>query len=434
MYASRHFPRIAIAAIVAGCVLLEAAAQNITFKREEAELVVEEVADDVVKHYYDPKMHGVDWNAKLREAKEKIETATSSNLAFANIAAMLDSLNDSHTFFVPRHSFNLDYGWRIQTVGERCFVTRVRPQTDAASKVHPGDEVLAINDYKPSRANILRIEYVLNTLRPQSKIAVTVRSTAGQEQQFEIVPKVFKGQLISPTLGDMREYGELEHKYIRPRVVSLSSDVLVAKIPLFAFDEAELGKLVNAAREHKSVVLDLRGNPGGTEESLSLLVGGFFDHKVKIADAVARDGTKPRFAKPDRHPFSGKLTVLVDSRSMSAAEVFARIVQLEKRGAVMGDRTLGMVMEAQMYGLASAGNSFGVSITSANFIMSDGDSLEHIGVIPDELVLPTVDDIATDRDSVLAHAAEVAGAKLSPKDAAALFPYEWQQPYSFAGH
>ena len=100
----------------------------------------------------------------------------------------------------------------------------------------------------------------------------------------------------------------------------------------------------------------------------------------------------------------------------------------------MGDRTLGLVMEAQMYGLASAGNSFGVSITSANFVMSDGNSLEHIGVIPDELVQLTIDDIANDRDSVLAHAAEVAGAKLSPKDAATLFPYEWQQPHSFAGH
>jgi hypothetical protein len=46
--------------------------------------------------------------------------------------------------------------------------------------------------------------------------------------------------------------------------------------------------------------------------------------------------------------------------------------------------------------------------------------------MPDELVLPTADDIANDRDSVLAHAAEAAGAKLSPKDAAELFPYEWQ--------
>ena len=82
--------------------------------------MVEEVADSVAKHYYDPKLQGIDWDAKLREAKDKIENATSSNLAFANIAAMLDSLNDSHTFFMPRHNFNLHYGWRIQAIDERC--------------------------------------------------------------------------------------------------------------------------------------------------------------------------------------------------------------------------------------------------------------------------------------------------------------------------
>lgn len=434
MRASHLLHHIAVITIVVGYPLLDATSQNVTYKREQAERILDEVADDVAKHYYDPKLHGVDWDAKLREAKDKIENATSRNLAFANIAAMLDSLNDSHTSFFPAHSFSLDYGWRIQTIGERCFVTRVRPQTDAATKLHPGDEVLAINDYRPVRANVVRIGYVLNVLRPQSKIAVTVRSPAGQERQFEIVPKIFESQLISPTLGDLRVYGEIEHKYIRPQIISLNSDALVAKIPIFAFDEAEVGKLISSAREHKSVVLDLRGNPGGSEESLRLLVSGFFDHEVNIADAVARNGTKHRSAKPDRHTFSGKLIVLVDSRSASAAEVFARIVQLEKRGTVMGDRTLGMVMESQQYGLASTGYSSRVSITVANLIMSDGNSLEHVGVIPDELVLPTVDDIANDRDSVLAHAAEIAGAKLSPKDAAELFPYAWQQPYYFAGH
>lgn len=427
--------RVAIVTIVVGCALLDPAAQNLTFKREQAERMLDEVSGDVVKHYYDPKLHGIDWDAKLRDAKKKIENATSSNLAFANLAAMLDSLNDSHTYFIPPpRSFSLDYGWRIQTIGERCFVTRVRPHSDAASKVHAGDEVLAINDYKPTRANIIRIEYILNALRPQSKIEAAVRSVAGEERQVEIVPKIFQRQLVSPTLGDIRVAMEVEHKRIQPRFVSLDGDVLVAKIPLFTFDKDEVGKLIRAARKHKSVILDLRGDPGGAEESLSLLVSGFFDHEVKIADAVARSSTKPLFAKPDRNTFSGKLTVLVDSESMSAAEVFARIVQIEKRGTIMGDRTLGMVMEAQRYDHAADGAPFGVSITVANLIMSDGNSLEHIGVSPDELVLPTADDIANDRDSVLAHAAEISGAKLSAKDAAGLFPYEWQQPYSFAGH
>jgi len=125
--------------------------------------------------------------------------------------------------------------------------------------------------------------------------------------------------------------------------------------------------------------------------------------------------------------------VLIDSNSGSAAELFARVIQLEKRGTVIGDQSAGAVMRSifrpGLLGDMSNGNMipYGASITDSDIIMSDNKSLEHIGVTPDELLLPTAADLAARRDPVLARAAALAGAELSAEKAGTLFPPELEK-------
>jgi C-terminal processing protease CtpA/Prc len=161
------------------------------------------------------------------------------------------------------------------------------------------------------------------------------------------------------------------------------------------------------------------------------LIGNFIDKDVKVGDTIKRKETKPLVAKSvGERAYKGRLIVLVDSMSGSSSELFARVMQLEKRATVIGDQTAGAVMgaihQSHKVGIDTV-SFYGASITIEDLLMTDGKTLEHVGVTPDELLLPKATDMAARRDVVLARALELAGTKIDPAKAGALFPVEWRK-------
>jgi len=425
--------------VIAGLLTTNGWCQKITsIDRERAQSMLREISSDVKKHYYDPKFHGVDWDAKVEEMKQKIGATDTMNLALSKVAGALDTLNDSHTFFLPpAHNSRYDYGWQAQVIGDHCFVIRVRPGSDAEKKgVKPGDELVALNGFTPNRDKLWKMEYVFKTLRPQPALRLDLRDLAGKQRQVDVATALIQRKRVMDLTGggsgndiwDLIRQDESEEHLGRARFAELSDDVGILKFPGFHFTESEIDSMVGKARKHKALILDLRGNPGGSVDTLKYLIAGCFEKEIKIGDRIGRSEQKPMVAKLHGHPFTGKLVVLVDSKSASAAELFARVVQVEKRGTVLGDRSSGSVMEAKHYSYQSGTDTvvfYGASITDADIVMTDGRSLEHNGVLPDELVLPSAEDLANGCDPVLARAVEIVGAKLNPETAGKLFPYEW---------
>lgn len=428
--------RVVIVAMLAALASSQAFSQKISrIERERALVMLDTLTSDLRTAYYDTKFHGIDLNAKVEEARESIKNASSVEVAYANVAAVLESLNDSHTFFVPpRLVSEPDYGWKFQVFGNRCFVVEVKKGSYAERKgLKRGDEVLDINGFEPAREGLWRMKYALETLFPQRVLHVEVLSPDGVTRKLDLNTAVKSSKAIID-LGDMtggdrwweRIKAEKEIEAQKPTVVELGPELMILKLPVFFLGDLQTEGLIDKARTHKSLIIDLRGDPGGAEDSLKVLVGSFFGKEVKLADRVTRDKVTPILSKANsKHVFQGNVLVLVDSESASASEMFARIIQLENRGIVVGDLTSGSTMESIFHPHEVGQNpavSYGASITNANLLMKDGKSLEGTGVIPDKRMFPSGSDLLSMRDPVLAAAAEMVGVKMTPETAGKLFP------------
>lgn len=402
-------------------------------QRDEIQSMLREIGIDVKKHYYDPSLHGLDWDRNVREAKTRIDQADDLGQAVAEVASLLDSLKDSHTFFVPPERINrYDYGWIAETIGTHCHVTQVRPGSDAAAKgIKPGDEILAVNGYAPTKQNLPRMEYLLRVLRPLPALRLELRAPGAKARTIDVTTKIIEGNQARDPRDDLeynRHWIDTTKLQRHERTKDMGDKLMILKLPEVLYTPTEIESMIGKARKHSSLIIDLRENLGGATEVLSLILGRMFDHDVKIAERVGRDARSAMIAKGPSPKFEGKLIVLLDSGSASAAELFARVVQIEKRGIVLGDVSSGRVMEAKHYPYRSGVQKaifYGASITDADLIMTDGKSLEHVGVTPDEVVLPTPTDLANGNDPVLARAAEMLGVTLSPEAAGQLFPFEW---------
>jgi C-terminal processing protease CtpA/Prc len=404
--------------------------------RERGLTMLKTVKEDIRKNYYDPGFRGIDIDARFKLSEDKLKLTKSNAEVFGIIAQTLLEFNDSHTSFVPpQRSSRIDYGWLMKTFGDDCYVTEVKPQSDAYEKgLRPGDLVQSIDGIRPNKANLWIFYYLYYQLAPRPIVKMLVQSPGEQPRQLEIKPRIQTGKKtvdLTDTIDLNRFWREEEDADVvnAHRFKEFGSELLVWKMPHFDLTKDGVDEMVDKAKNHKALILDLRGNGGGAEETLLRLIGNFSDHDVTVGDVKRRKETKPLVAKTrGSGAFKGQLVILVDSDSASASEVFARVMQMEKRGTVLGDRTAGKVMRSRLHvhqmGLDTV-VMYAASVTDADIVMSDGKSLEQVGVTPDEISLPTAEHLRARQDPVLSRAAALQGVKLDPVEAGKLFPFKW---------
>ncbi len=418
---------------------LASAQVSLSYNREMGRTILGMVQSDIKKNYYDPTFHGIDLDAHFKEADEKIKQATSLNEVLGIIAAAVMDFNDSHTYFVPPgRATRVEHGWEVRMIGNKAFIVAVQPGSDAEAKgLQPGDRVISLEGVAVTRKNLLSLQYIFYLLAPRTGMDLQVEKPNGERRKLTIAARVHEGKIITSLETGMASdrYNLIREAQTIARLYrhrwEMTDDVMIWKMPQFDLAEAEINDIMDKARKRKALVLDLRGNGGGSESTLLSLIGNMFDHDIKVGELKRRSESKPLIAKTrGANAFTGTLVVLIDSDSASAAEIFAHVMQQEKRGVVIGDRSAGLVMRAKSHEHQFGQNLlvfYSMEVTDADIIHPDGKSLEHVGVMPDEVMLPTADDLATGRDPVLAHAAKLAGLALTPEKAGTFFPVEWRK-------
>jgi C-terminal processing protease CtpA/Prc len=392
--------------------------------REQTLGILREMKSVLKKYYYDANFRGINLEERFEAAETRIKTLEYNWQMYRVLVQVLMDFNDSHTVFhLPPRSDYFDYGFSMQMFGNECFVTAVKKDSDAEKQgLKVGDQILGIGKFKPTRQDLWKIVYVLYKLDPKDTVDLTLAKLDGAQQKVTIKAKTM-------TQKEKRE--ELRKKKTKEKFEpfkcqEINAATIACKLSTFVVGKEQIDKMMKQVGNHSKMILDLRGNGGGYVDTEVYLLGYFFDRDVKVADMITREKTETRTAKSrGDKTFKGDLVVLVDSRSASASEMTARVLQLENRAKIVGDVSMGAVVTSytiplfgQTSGLSDlVATSVAMSVTIADVKMKDGSRLENVGVIPDYPVIPTGEALSKKTDAVLAYASSLLGAELSPEKA-----------------
>lgn len=342
-----------------------------------------------------------DW-AAFSEVYRRIADALPDDareaIGAAAIRAMVDELDDNHARWVDeftRSAYGLELS-AMHTQGdidpvaaEPAHVTGIDAGSPAeGAGLKPGDEVLAVNDVP------LFVNGVLNTgalsWLTDGGIGSTVKLTARRPAT---------GEAFTATVTGARY--PLPTREVRSRLVD--GDIAYVALPGFAPELADevLAAIADmrAKTPLRGVVLDLRGNGGGSPEAVAELLGALAHGKVTGYLCDIRNRCTPKRTDDSVELLGLPLVALVDRRCASACDSFSSAVKDLGLGTLVGTRTAGVVSgPGLMYELD---NGTLVMLPKYHGLTADKGIVDTIGVAPDHFAPTTAADLSAGRDPAL---------------------------------
>lgn len=351
--------------------------------------VFDRVWGDVRRDYYDPGLHGVDWNAARREWRPVALAATDDRTLYRALNAMLDLLDDDHAGASP------------PAVARRQDLLRQRRAVIGVS-LRPDPE--GEDGYTVERV-------VSGSVAAEAGVAVGWRLEVRADSTWTPEQDVVEGQPVALSFIDPD--GVRHPMVLTPRVmdpqpafVADRSRPGVVVLTVEGFEPGLgrwMGEQLAGLPTETDVILDLRGNPGGRLAEAEAVLSCFLPPDRVWATRRPRSGRAVVMSTGAgcgtlASPTANDVAILVDGQSRSAAELTPAALQEARRALVVGERTAGAVLISQEARLPDGGR---LTLSRADFITSGGVRLEKNGVRPDLVASRTAEDRRAGRDPAL---------------------------------
>ena len=282
------------------------------------------------------------------------------------ISGMLRTL-DPHSNFYDRKSFDemrreqrsLYYGIGATIQQRYRGVYIIEPFKDTPALragLRYGDQIIAIDGQNTENWNS---DQVRNSLRGElgTQVKVTVRRAVSTDP---VTVTIERGTVDLPSISTyyMARSG-IGYVNLSRGFHSTTSDELSTAIS----DLKEQGA--------KSMILDLRGNPGGFLDQAIKVADKFLDRGQIVLSVRGREGRVPSRDWPAESgsPESFPLVVLINRSSASASEIVAGAVQDHDRGLIVGESSFGKGLVQTIYPLSGGA---GLTLTTARYYTPSG--------------------------------------------------------------
>jgi len=390
--------------------------------QNENAIIFEEVWSNVNDDFFDPNFDTVNWLVIKKEYEPLIQNCNNNEDLFLTLNKMIFELNSSHCGVgllselesnVSPYIFKKgEIGLDIRIIENQIIVTNVLKNSSADNaniklgyKIQNIDgltleDINQLVNYKPpfNKRN-KRFHLTSEVLRkiygePKTKVKITFLD------KYNFLTTVI---LTRTKRNSKINIGEgLPDAFVQSKSYFISKDI--AYLSFNAFQPNNLDHVLsNLDKVYKSkgLIIDLRGNDGGSIEGMKLLLGRFISERKKYGTYINRNERNDDFIEPITPKYLGKLVLLVDEMSISAAENTAGIIKQFNLGKVIGNQTPGQMLWGNGYLI---NDSIALAIPIYKLEYPNGFNPENNGIHPDFKIGLNRKDLLNGIDSQLSFA------------------------------